>query len=99
MTKSQQNKYCVFEDNKIKFNIHTNFCGRKECKHFKACGQALSDIGKHKLISKGLIPQIDTHGNITCFKKKGEPDPKPGPLNMDNTPDLPARMMDDDEQN
>lgn len=70
------NKFFVDGDN-IKFNIHTNFCGRKGCVYSKNCGQYLSNTEKHRLISQGLIPQIDTHTNVTCFKTQEDLDKDP----------------------
>jgi len=89
-------KYFITEEGKIKFNIHSNFCGRKDCVNFGSCGQALRDIDKHRLIDKGLVPIIDIHGYATCYST--EPKEKPeGKLVVDNTPDWPAQMITKEE--
>lgn len=90
-------KLFVFDENKVKFNIHSNFCGRASCVYFKKCGQALGYIDKQRLLDDGLVPQIDVHGNISCFKteediEKEIPDSgcKPGTY----IPDWPAQELD-----
>lgn len=84
-------KFPVDSENRIKFNLHANFCGLSDCVHFNSCGQALRDIDKHKLIDKGYVPQVDkTKGSKRCYSDLPVEESE-GKLITSNDPDWPAK--------